>query len=224
VAKFGFDLRLDRFEVVRYEPEHRVAYYRAEEVPCPDGKPDLEFRLKASFDPEVGVKHLLPGGDSFRIKTLAPEYGTEGKEMKNPAALLEVRIDGDWIESPLLFAHQPGKNSVRVGDRGALVFEKRNQETKADVSNVTVVDGGKDAATARVLVNDPFTYKGWTFYQAECNPNDPTFSGLQAVRDPGVNWVFLGFFLICVGVAWMFYVDNRMKKAPAPAARPESHR
>jgi hypothetical protein len=216
-AALGFDLRLDRFDLVRYEPEHRVAYYHAEEVDLGHGHKDMEFRLKASFDPEVGAKHLLPGGNSFRIKTLAPEWGTEGKEMKNPAAVLEVRVDGDWSETPLLFAHQPGKNFVRIGDRGALVFEKRDQEVKAFVSNVTVIDGGQEAAKARVAVNDPFTYKGWTFYQVNYNPKDPTYSGFEAVRDPGVNWVFLGFFLICVGVAWMFYVDNRMKKAAKAA-------
>jgi len=31
------------------------------------------------------------------------------------------------------------------------------------------------------------------------------------VRDPGVPWVFLGFGLICVGVAYMFYVEPRLR-------------
>jgi hypothetical protein len=66
-APLGFDLKLDRFDLVRYTPEYRVAYY---DLTGP------EARLKASFDPEVGVKHLLPGGDSFRIKKLYPELVT----------------------------------------------------------------------------------------------------------------------------------------------------
>jgi hypothetical protein len=63
-------------------------------------------------------------------------------------------------------------------------------------------------------------YKDWTLYQVNYNPQDPTYSGLEAVYDPGVNWVFLGFFLICLGVAWMFYVEPRLKrkKAAAPTA------
>jgi hypothetical protein len=218
VAALGFDLRLDRFDLIRYEPEHRVAYYHAEEVDLGHGQRDVQFKLKASFDPEEGVRHLLPGGNSYRIKSLHPEYGNAGAEMKNPAAVLELKVGGETTESPLLFAHQPGRNFVRVGERGALVFEKRDQEVKAFVSQVTVLDGAKEAAKARVAVNDPFTHGGWTFYQVNYNPDDPTYSGFEAVRDPGVNWVFLGFFLICVGVAWMFYVDNRMKKAPARAA------
>ena len=41
---------------------------------------------------------------------------------------------------------------------------------------------------------------------------------LDAVYDPGVNWVFLGFFLICVGVFYMFYLEPRLKAPRAPAA------
>jgi cytochrome c biogenesis factor len=58
-------------------------------------------------------------------------------------------------------------------------------------------------------------------YQVNYNPEDPSYSGLEAVYDPGVTWVFLGFALICLGVFWMFYVEPRLRqqsrKAPAPA-------
>jgi hypothetical protein len=65
------------------------------------------------------------------------------------------------------------------------------------------------------------TYNGWTLYQVNYNPEDPTYSGLEAVYDPGVAWVFFGFFLISLGVFWMFYVEPRLRKkaaAPAPSA------
>jgi cytochrome c biogenesis protein ResB len=68
-----------------------------------------------------------------------------------------------------------------------------------------------------VSVNDPFTFGGWTFYQVNYDPRDATYSGLEAVRDPGVNWVFLGFGLISLGVFYMFYVETRLKKAGARA-------
>jgi len=60
-------------------------------------------------------------------------------------------------------------------------------------------------------VNDPFVFGGWTLYQVNYNPEQPTYSGLEAVRDPGVTWVFLGFTLICLGVAYMFYVEPRLR-------------
>ncbi len=219
-AALGFDLKLDRFDLVRYTPEYRVAYY---DLTGPDA------RLKASFDPEVGVKHLLPGGDSFRIKKLFPEltsrpvavapgqtprleYGTASDQMKNPAAILEVTVDGDPRETGLMLAARHDHVRTR---QGALVFERREDEVKAFQSHVTA-GTGPGAQKALVSVNEPFTFGGWTFYQVNYDPKDPNYSGLEAVRDPGVNWVFLGFGLICVGVFYMFYLEDRFKKRKAP--------
>ncbi|MBI5070908.1 MAG: cytochrome c biogenesis protein ResB [Deltaproteobacteria bacterium] len=221
-AALGFDLKLDRFDLVRYTPEYRVAYY------------DLtgsQARLKASFDPEVGVKHLLPGGDSFKIKKLFPEFTTRpvaagpgetprleyaslSDQMKNPAAVLEVTVDGDPRETGLMLAARHDHVRTR---QGALVFERREDEVKAFQSHVTA-GTGTDTRKALVSVNDPFTYNGWTFYQVNYDPKDPSYSGLEAVRDPGVNWVFLGFGLICLGVFYMFYLEDRFKKRKAPVA------
>ena len=209
LADLGFDLRLDRFDLVRYEPEHRVAYY---DLTGPEPK------LLASFDPVVGERRLLPGGNSFRVKKLVPEWGNEaGAEMKDPAAILEVKVDGEVTDSPVLFAHRG--DWVKVPG-GALLFERRQDEVKAYVSHVTASPRASSPAgetKARVAVNEPFSYAGWTLYQVNYDPKDPTYSGFEAVKDPGVSWVFLGFFLISVGVAWMFYVDNRLKQAPARA-------
>ena len=57
----------------------------------------------------------------------------------------------------------------------------------------------------------PFEFGGWMLYQVNYNPEDPTYSGLEAVRDPGVFWVFAGFALICVGVFYMLYIEPRMR-------------
>jgi len=210
----GFDLRLDRFNLVRYTPEYRVAYY------------DLtggQARLKASFDPEEGVKHLLPGGDSFRIVRLVPDFrpgegGSGSTAMRNPAAVLEVTIDGEPRQTGVMLAHRQDHVRTRTG---ALVFERREDEVKAFQSEVTASAGGA-SQRALVSVNDPFTFNGWTFYQVNYDPKDPTYSGLEAVRDPGVSWVFLGFGLISAGVVYMFYVESRLKRPGRKAAqRPE---
>lgn len=205
-AALGFDLKLDRFDLVRYTPEYRVAYY------------DLEgerARLRASFDPEVGVKHLLPGGDSFRIRKLISDAGAPEAvgELRNPAAVLEVTVDGVPRETGVMLAARHDHVRTRSG---ALVFERREDEVKAFRSHVTATAGGA-STKAVVSVNDPFTFAGWTFYQVNYDPRDPTYSGLEAVRDPGVNWVFLGFGLISLGVFYMFYVESRLKKARARA-------
>ncbi|HEY7724769.1 MAG TPA: cytochrome c biogenesis protein ResB [Anaeromyxobacteraceae bacterium] len=309
MVPLGFDLRLDRFDLVRYTPEFRIGYY---DLTGP------EARLKASFDPEPGVKHLLPGGDSFRIQKLYPdarsrvvavpgpngppaqhvvlageerwlfpgdrfdgpggvavvfgeglpaappaqtailvsaterrvvvrrsdgertfdlregldlaeglvrfgpaipsaqrrgELASASDQMRNPAAVLEVTVDGEPRETGVMLAAR--QDHVRTRS-GALVFERREDEVKAYVSQVTTSrDGARQQA--RIAVNDPLSVGGWTFYQVNYDPKDPSYSGLEAVRDPGVPWVFLGFGLITAGVAYMFYVETRLKRAKAQA-------
>jgi cytochrome c biogenesis protein ResB len=106
-----------------------------------------------------------------------------------------------------------------LDEERALLFEKRDKEVKAFLSTITA-SKGSDTLNTVVAVNDPITFAGWTLYQVNYNPQDPTYSGLEAVHDPGVPWVFAGFALISLGVFMMFYVEPRLKgkKAAATAA------
>lgn len=235
-APLGFDLRLDQFDLVRYATEYRVGYYEPKAMP--DGR--MEWRLKASFDPEPGVRHLLPGGNAFTLTRLWTDYqpGNEaanlaqGKDagraaMPNPAAVLELKVGGEvTATSPLVALGQRNFAPVPPGaaqPRGFLAFERREEEAKSYQSHVTARTGGGESRQALVSVNDPFSYGGWTFYQVNYDPKNPKYSGLEAVHDPGVRWVFVGFTLIMLGVSYMFYVETRLKRrarAPAPADAP----
>ena len=233
-GSLGFDLRLDRFDLVRYATEYRIGYYEPRRLS--DGR--VDWRLKASFDPEPGKKHLLPDGSSFTLARLFADYrpgdtdyrsGDEGanlaqgsdagkKELKNPAAVLQVVVDGDASTSQPLVAlgednYLPVPPDARHEPRGILTFEKREEEAKSYQSHVTAIAGGA-SQEALVSVNDPFTFKGWTFYQVNYDPKDPKYSGLDAVHDPGVNFVFVGFALIVAGVFTMFYVERHLGRRP----------
>ncbi|HEX9243442.1 MAG TPA: cytochrome c biogenesis protein ResB [Anaeromyxobacter sp.] len=218
-AALGFDLHLDRFELVNYEPEFRIGFYEQGTFTDEEGRQRPTWRLKASFDPDL-QKHRLPSGDSFRLTGIYPEfqpvpdpvtrqvkYGTASQEWKSPAVAIEANAGGRKIEQ-LLLAAQP--QAVFLGAERALLFEKREQEVKAYVSHVTAAKEGKRTST-KITVNEPMSFGGWTLYQVNYNPADPTYSGLEAVYDPGVAWVFLGFALICIGVFYMFYLEPRLK-------------
>jgi hypothetical protein len=149
------------------------------------------------------------------------EYGTGSAEWRNPVAVLELNAGG-VIREEVVQASQPRGVFVEP-NRSALVFEKRDKEVKAFRSHVTARQGNR-VERAVISVNDPLDFGGWTLYQVNYNPEDPTYSGLEAVRDPGVVWVFLGFGLICLGVAYMLYVEPRLRgggieRPPAPAEK-----
>ncbi len=226
LAALGFQLRLDKFDLVNYETEYRVGYYEMVQEADEHGIHE-EWRLKASFDPDF-EKHRLPNGDSFRLKGIYPDfapspaegkpgvfkYGSASDEWRNPAVVAEVQQEG-LPKDQLMMANQP--SALVLSPTRALIFEKRQKEAKAYVSHVSAVKG--DAIDRySISVNDPFSVGGWTLYQVNYRPEDPTYSGLDAVYDPGVSWVFTGFALICLGVFYMFYVEPRLRKQKAPAA------
>jgi len=226
IAALGFDLRLDRFEAPSYESEFRIGYYEQTEIADERGA-RAEWKLKASFDPDL-AKHRLPGGDSFQLKGIYPDfrpvpdpatqqvaYGSASKEWRNPAVAIQVHTGG-LPKEQLMVAARP--TAAHLSPTRALVFEKRGDEKRAYISHVTALRGSESIQSV-ISVNEPFTNNGWALYQVNYNPEDPTYSGLDAVYDPGVFWVFTGFVLICLGVFFMFYVEPRLKKsAKAPAA------
>jgi hypothetical protein len=151
--------------------------------------------------------------------TRSAVYQTRSREWRNPAVVIETELNGRPSET-LATAAQPRGVFLRDG-QSALVFEKRDKEVKAFLSHVTARRGDK-LQRAVISVNDPFEFEGWTLYQVNYNPDDPTYSGLEAVRDPGVLWVFVGFVLICIGVFYMLYIEPRLRgggvERPAPTA------
>ncbi|MFL5362377.1 MAG: cytochrome c biogenesis protein ResB [Myxococcales bacterium] len=202
-AQLGFDLRLDRFEAPSYETEYRVGYYEQMTVNDERGA-RAEWRLKASFDPDLD-KHRLPNGNSFQLKSINPQAR---------AVLAEAQTEGLPREQ-LMLASRP--SALLLSPTQALVYEKRQEEKRAFISWVTARQGATEQK-AVVSVNDPMTFNGWTLYQVNYNPEDPGYSGLEAVYDPGVAWVFAGFALISLGVFYMFYVEPRLKRRTAAAA------
>ena len=185
------------------------------------------WRADGEASQPLAEKLPLLGG-AVRIEQLLPHstrgafYQTRSDTWRNPAVVIETSVNG-VLSDTLATAAQPRGVFLRDG-RSALVFEKRDKEVKAFLSHVTAGQG-PSMVRAIISVNEPFDYGGWTLYQVNYNPEDPTYSGLEAVRDPGVLWVFVGFALICVGVFYMLYVEPRLRgggidrQAPAaPAA------
>jgi hypothetical protein len=319
----GFDLKLDKFDLVNYESEFRIGYYEQKTVRDEDGHVGQQWRLKTSFEPDL-KRHLLPGGDSFQLSAVYPDFvrlaaakptadgppalqvtlagrttwlapgdepllapngtvavvfdgtlpspvegvqtsvlasaggkvsvhrgdgesttsltdglallgglvkfgpllphaertfsaGTASDTWRFPAVELTVH-EGARRQERMLFAAQP--QAVMLARGGALVFEKRQEEVKSYLSTVTVSRPG-ETRHAVVSVNDPLSFASWTLYQVNYDPKNPRYSGLEAVYDPGVRWVFTGFVLIFIGVFIVFYIKKYLTTDPrkgAPAA------
>lgn len=77
-------------------------------------------------------------------------------------------------------------------------------------SVLSVWDGSRGRRQV-VRVNQPMDFAGWSMYQTDANPEDPSYSGIQVVRDPGWPPVGLGLLLSSLGIVWIFWVEPFMK-------------
>lgn len=130
-----------------------------------------------------------------------------------PAAVVELTDERGTREAVL---HPAGHDAVFFGDRKVLTFERRPDEAKAYRSSITVLENGGERPLS-VAVNAPVSVAGWSLYQASFDPRDPTYSGLEAVRDPGLPIVFAGFLLLGVGVPLMVNVAPWLRRRNARA-------
>lgn len=170
-----------------------------------------------------GAEQTVPLADGLELEgvkfgallekaSVTREPATASQEMKNPALLVEVTREG-LTREVMMMAGQ--KDPVPVGN-GFLTFETRIDDVKAFRSSVAVREGtGGEPRKELVEVNSPVDVGGWKLYQVNYDPKDPTYSGFEVVRDPGVNWVFAGFGLLFSGVFYMIYVAPRLRRKEA---------
>jgi hypothetical protein len=84
---------------------------------------------------------------------------------------------------------------------------------KAFRSNVVLSGNGGDKSTALLEVNKPVSFYGWRLYQMGYDEKAGRWSSLsliEAVRDPWLPVVYLGFFMIMAGNVMFFW--NGIKK------------
>lgn len=156
------------------------------------------------------------------LRTLDPASVTEAADVDSLGSTLKV-IDAraGAVDVEIGDRGQARRKTLRSGTgdmawlqegRSVLVLERPEQEVKAYRSRVSVLENGREVCRKTVEVNDPLSYGGWHFYQSSFRAEDPEWTGLLAVKDPGFGVVFLGFAMIACGVLFVYYVRPRILK------------
>jgi len=138
-----------------------------------------------------------------------------------PAIYLEAKVGGkieasQWLsgaqnELPMRISYQTPDGHQRMvflrfreeRNKQALPVEWRSKITllKADSQgHLAPVHAGE------IRVNDYLHYEGYRFFQTSHDPNDPLYSGIGVVYDPGLELVLTGLWMVMLGVATVFLV------------------
>lgn len=159
-----------------------------------------------------------PLPDPFEKLTLQALYPTVRRSLRdvnrsnktnNPLAV--VRLAGH-AQSLSVTPREP----LRLSESKVLVLAPKGGDTVRDyVSLLTVAAEGHKVLSATVEVNHPLSYRGYSFFQSDYRPDDPTFSGFQVVRDPGLWIVYLGLILNASGVICALLAAPLLKRKKA---------
>ncbi len=153
----------------------------------------------------VFVERLLAAAE----EVLRP--ATRSSQWARPVARIEAR-EGDQLREAFIAADEP----VRLGSTGyVLVFKKKADDVKAYRSSVSILEGGRAVRRGTISVNNPLAHRGFLFYQSDHRPEDPTYSGILVVKDPGLGIAYAGFAMVCLGAILCFYVRPRPRGARA---------
>jgi hypothetical protein len=212
----------------------------------PLGKIDVRWpakKLACELPAELGVPHTLhtEGGSSghfvvtvkkflsdFVIDPVTQEKRSRSSRDDNPAVLVSV-VSETATNETWLFAKYPDFNK-HVGPADgpdanplelAFKYERDSRSRGGSIkdykSQVQILENGTVVLEKTIEVNSPLAWKGYRFYQSGYNPEDPSWTSFQVVRDPGVSVVFVGFALMIAGMTAVFYINpwlaSRAKKA-----------
>jgi len=146
----------------------------------------------------------------FALDTATRTVTSRSNQMLNPAIL--VRVTG--LGAPLerwLFARYPDFGMDAGGGHESqpvplkmvyrvLVPAADKPHIKSFKSTLRVLQGAVVLREQTIEVNAPLLYGGYGFYQASYREEDPSWTALLVVRDPGVPVVYAGFILLIAGV------------------------
>ena len=203
--KLGFKLYLKDFML----EEENSFYANKLMVELRDITTDFPVNLNKEYNIEdsgyrLKILRYIP---DFSMDITTKEVFSKSDKPNNPAIEVEVVSPAgggrQWV-----FAKFPGINmGSKASENLKLTYVHQALSTNITdfKSKLAIIDDGEIVKTKTIEVNDPLQYKGYTFYQADYNPHDLTWTGIQVVKDPGVPLVYTGFFTFIIGLLFIFY-------------------
>jgi cytochrome c biogenesis protein ResB len=197
-----FTIHLAKFEIETYEQK------QSDQLFVSLAEKNLKTVLPVIRDVEqkfgdftIKILKYVP---DFAVDMQTREVSSRSNQPHNPAILVAVNgptyQNHRWVFAKFPdFNHSPGNASPL---QMAYATKLGEAAFKSFKSTLHFPDGERTLG-----VNHPLSYGGYTFYQSGYNPNDPSYTSLQVVKDPGVPVVYAGFSLMIMGLFIVFYLN-----------------
>lgn len=167
----------------------------------------------------VGYRHERTGVQGEGADWIEGSAGAS-----NPALVVEIARPGSAAETAVLLAG--GREPIELGAGRVLVFEEKPNSIKNYRSTLSVIRDGRVVQTQVIRVNQQLTIGTTDLYQANYDPENPNYSGIQVVQDPGLAIVVAGLWILLLGTLHAVALRNwtpRIRRGQAPTIVADDH-
>ena len=121
----------------------------------------------------------------------------------NPALEVQITAPSGQTSTQYVFERFPGLS------HGQNEFLLSYHRVISDyISDIQVIKNGKVVVEKDIEVNHPLRYGGYHFYQSSYEDKAGQYTVLQVVSDTGLYVVYAGYWLLCLGAIWHFWLRN----------------
>jgi len=203
-----FQLKLKDFRIEYYQP----VYLR---IQTRQGR---RWRVPVEVDKEV------PLGDDASIIKIVKSYENfkigieEGKSVPfddpspgmNPALEVQITEPGGQTYTRYVFERFGGHSHGQ--DKFLLSYHRIISDY---ISELQIIKDDKVVAEKDIEVNHPLHFGGYHFYQSSYDDKAGQYTVLQVVSDTGLYVVYAGYWMLCIGVIWHFWLRHIFSKLKA---------
>ena len=206
-----FALRLKDFRIEYYQPADLYVETRDGrqwKVPVEVGK---EFALGEG----IGTAKVVRTFENFKMgkqdgKNVIFDDPNAGS---NPALEVQVTQPSGQTTTKYVFEKFPGHGGAQ--DAFVLNYHRAISDY---ISEIDVVEGDKVVAAKDVEVNHPLHFGGFHFYQSSYDDQAGRYTVLSVHSDTGLYIVYAGYWLLCLGAVWHFWLRNTFARTKPRSA------
>jgi hypothetical protein len=211
LGELGFSIRLEDFRLEYYEPDEDSLPWLY--IETPHGGP-LQLVAEAGGEISLGdVYGKLSVVRTFRNFKISFKDGKkivsdEAGPAENPAVEVEIEKPDGTKYARYVFGrfedfHQDKLNSEDL----TLRYVPPGPPVVSDyISDLAIIEDGEEKVAKSIEVNQPLRYGGYHFYQHSYDSAEQKYTVLSVASDTGLYSVYAGFWLLCLGVVWWFWL------------------
>jgi hypothetical protein len=201
IGELPFYIRLKDFRVEYYTPE----YLQIQSGQGKNWKIPVEIGKEIPLGEDIGTIKIVRKFESFKIKVEDGKNAPfdDADSAPNPALEVQLKsLQGDVV-TRYVFERFPGH--TRPEDK----LHLRYQRVISDyISQLQIVRNNEVVAEKDIEVNHPLHFGGYHFYQHSYDADAGKYTILMVVSDTGLNLVYTGYLMLCIGALWHFWLKH----------------